>query len=92
VFDGGAAQQAGLSAGDLLLAVDGLRVVPGKLETRLGRYRAGDAVVMHAFRRDELMRFELVLQAAAADTCALTPLPRATAARRAARRNWLGDA
>jgi predicted metalloprotease with PDZ domain len=28
VYDGGPAQAAGLSAGDLLLAIDGLRVTP----------------------------------------------------------------
>jgi predicted metalloprotease with PDZ domain len=28
----------------------------------LARYRVGDVVVMHAFRRDELMTFEVSLQ------------------------------
>ncbi|KAA0179126.1 M61 family metallopeptidase [Cupriavidus gilardii] len=57
VLDGGAAQAAGWSAGDLLAAVDGLRVTPngaGQLDKLLARYRAGDTVPCHLFRRDEL--------------------------------------
>jgi predicted metalloprotease with PDZ domain len=64
VHEGGAAHQAGLSAGDVLVALDGLRVSgnPANLETLLARYRVGDTVAMHAFRRDELMPFEVKLQ------------------------------
>jgi predicted metalloprotease with PDZ domain len=64
VHEGGAAHQAGLSAGDVLIAIDGLRVNgnPSNLDQLLARYRVGDTVPVHAFRRDELMRFELTLQ------------------------------
>jgi len=64
VHDGGAAQQAGLSANDLLVAIDGLRVSgnPSNVEGLLSRYRVGDTVQVHAFRRDELMAFDVVLQ------------------------------
>ncbi len=41
VHDGSAARRAGLSAGDVLVALDGLRVTGGNLETLLARYRAG---------------------------------------------------
>jgi len=61
VFDGGAAQRAGLSAGDILVALDGLRITGGNLEGLLSRYRAGDAVTLHAFRRDVLQTFDVVL-------------------------------
>lgn len=57
VLDGGAGQAAGLSAGDLLAAVDGLRVAPSganQLDKLLARYRAGDTASLHVFRRDEL--------------------------------------
>ena len=63
VHEGGAAHQAGLSAGDLVIALDGLRV-PGTangLEGMLARYRVGDTVEVHAFRRDELMTFQVKL-------------------------------
>lgn len=54
VHDGGAAQKAGLSAGDVLIAIDGLRVIGTNLDVLLGRYQAGATVDIHAFRRDEL--------------------------------------
>ena len=64
VHEGGAAHLAGLSAGDVLVALDGLRVSanPANLDTLLGRYPVGATVAVHAFRRDELMRFNAVLQ------------------------------
>jgi predicted metalloprotease with PDZ domain len=63
VHEGGAAHLAGLSAGDVLVALDDLRVTASNLESMLARYRVGDKVVVHAFRRDELMRFNLELKA-----------------------------
>lgn len=64
VHEGGAAHQAGLSAHDVLIAIDGLRVSgnPSNVDTLLGRYRVGDQVTVHAFRRDELMSFSVTLQ------------------------------
>ncbi|KRB92962.1 M61 family metallopeptidase [Duganella sp. Root198D2] len=64
VHDGGAAQKAGLSANDLLVAIDGLRVSgnPSNVDALLSRYKVGETVQVHAFRRDELMAFDVVLQ------------------------------
>ena len=64
VHEGGAAHAAGLSAGDLVVAVDGLRVTgaPAGLDAMLARYKVGDTVQVHAFRRDELMTFSVKLQ------------------------------
>lgn len=62
VHENGAAHQAGLSAGDILVAIDGLRVNATNLETLLSRYSVGSAVEVHAFRRDELMTFNMTLQ------------------------------
>ena len=64
VHEGGSAHVAGLSAGDVLVALDRLRVVgnPANLDALLGRYRVGDSVKVHAFRRDELMTFKVILQ------------------------------
>ncbi|XYJ10016.1 M61 family metallopeptidase [Telluria sp. B2] len=64
VHEGGAAHQAGLSALDIVIAIDGLRVNgnPSNVEALLSRYRVGDKVTVHAFRRDELMSFEVTLQ------------------------------
>jgi predicted metalloprotease with PDZ domain len=90
VFDGGAAQQAGLSAGDTLVAIDGLRVNSGNLETLLARYQAGDTITIHAFRRDELMTCSVLLQAAAKNVCKLSSISRPTPAQLALREKWLG--
>lgn len=64
VHEGGAAHKAGLSALDVVIAIDGLRVLglPSNLDVLLGRYRVGETVSVHAFRRDELMRFDVTLQ------------------------------
>jgi predicted metalloprotease with PDZ domain len=61
VHDQGAAQRAGLSAGDVLIALDGLRVTGTNLDALLARYHPGDAVEIHAFRRDELRSVRLKL-------------------------------
>jgi predicted metalloprotease with PDZ domain len=66
VYEGGAAHRAGLSAGDTLVALDDLRITASNLDTLLARYSIGDVVVVHAFRRDELMQFEVRLQPDAA--------------------------
>lgn len=61
VFDGSTAQQAGVSGGDVLVALNGLRILNGNLDTLLARFQPGDTVELLAFRRDELMRFEVKL-------------------------------
>jgi predicted metalloprotease with PDZ domain len=62
VHENGAAHRAGLSAGDILIAVDGLRVTATNLDNLLSRYAVGESIQVMAFRRDELMSFDLVLQ------------------------------
>jgi predicted metalloprotease with PDZ domain len=63
VYENGAAHRAGLSAGDTLVALDGLRVTGANLDGLLARYRAGEQVEVHAFHRDELRCFALKLDA-----------------------------
>lgn len=61
-YEGGAAHKGGLSAGDELLAIEGLRVNSNAtLEQVLGRWQPGDRVGVHVFRRDELRSFEVIL-------------------------------
>lgn len=89
VFDDGPAQRAGLAAGDVLLAVDGLRVTRGNWASLMGSYAAGATIRLHAFRRDELMECQVTLDPAPADTCVLSmaePVDEKTLARRTA---WL---
>jgi predicted metalloprotease with PDZ domain len=78
VHEGGAAQRAGMSAHDLLVAIDGLRVTgaPANVDSLLSRYKVGDTVQVHAFRRDELMTFNVKLQGERIPGITLTPQPR----------------
>ena len=57
----GPAALAGLSAGDKLVAVDGLRCDETTLKVILNRRRPGSALRVHAFRRDELIETTLTL-------------------------------
>ncbi|MHB9119195.1 MAG: M61 family metallopeptidase [Burkholderiales bacterium] len=90
VLDGGPAQQAGLAAGDVLVAVDGLRVANGNLDRLLAPLRPGMEVTIHAFRRDELLEFHPVLAVPPADTCVLALTESVDADRVSNRRAWLG--
>jgi predicted metalloprotease with PDZ domain len=89
VFDGGAAQAAGFSAGDVAIALNGLRLTPGNWEQVLGRHRPGTVVRLTAFRRDELIERRVRLKAAPRDTYALAIDPHSTAAQRRLLDGWL---
>jgi len=89
VYDDGPAQRAGLSAGDMLMAVDGLRVDGSNLSKMLERRRAGERIEIHVFRRDELMRFELELAPAPLDTVKLSL--ESEPGKAALQADWLGD-
>ena len=66
------AMLAGLSAGDLIIAVDGLKMTTASLNKHLEHKKPGDTIEVHAFRRDELMTFRVSLTAPPLDTCYLT--------------------
>jgi predicted metalloprotease with PDZ domain len=88
LYEDGAAHRAGLSAGDLLVAIDGLRVSATNLDALLARYRVGDNITLHAFRRDELMTFGARLGADDAPQIVLTAQSKPVAASRM-RTAWL---
>ena len=88
VYEKGAAHKAGLSAGDILVALDEIRVSATNLDSLLARYRVGDALTLHAFRRDELMSFKVKLAADDAPQVGLTAETKPAAAVRL-RKAWL---
>jgi predicted metalloprotease with PDZ domain len=90
VFDEGAAQRAGLSAGDTIVAIDGLRVNAGNIERRVKTYAVGQQIEVVAFRRDEMLTCRVKLQANSLRTCVLT-LSDANAEAKRARERWLGS-
>ena len=72
------------------MAIDGIKVTGANLETKIASYVPGAKVKLHAFRRDELMEFEVVLQATPRDTCDLLLRKDVGAAERERREAWLG--
>jgi predicted metalloprotease with PDZ domain len=91
VLEGGAAERAGLNPGDVLVAVDRLRVTGRTLARRLARFEEGERVTVTVFRRDELFEVGLVLKRAPLDTCYLVVRDDADAEAAARRRAWLGE-
>lgn len=72
VLSNSPAHRAGISAGDVLIAINHLKVDQSNFEKTLNRFQPGEQVKIHGFRRDELMEFNVTLGAPAADTCYLT--------------------
>jgi predicted metalloprotease with PDZ domain len=89
VFDGGAAQQAGLSAGDVVIAVDGIKATGANLDGLLRQTGGERSIEIHAFRRDELMTLDLLPLPAPEDTCDLFILEDAGETQKCARKEWI---
>ena len=69
--EAGSAQSAGLAAGDVIVAIDSLKINLEQFEKKLLLAKPGDRWQVHAFRRDELNQFEVTLQAAEASSVVL---------------------
>jgi len=89
IFDDGPAQAAGLSAGDSIIAIDQLKVDKQTIEKLINSYPPDSTITVHAFRRDELMRFEVMLQAGGLNTCVFELSESTSAAQDQQRRAWL---
>lgn len=73
VYKGGAAHRGGLSAGDQIVAINGLKVSDTTtLERILRTVRKGSAVTIHVFRRDELRLFKVTPSVAPKDRWTLS--------------------
>ena len=88
-YTGGAAERAGLAAGDQLVALDGLKASVDTLRVLLERPSVGQRLKVHAFRRDELLEVEVTLAAAALDTCSLSLVDSADTQALKRREEWL---
>ncbi|WP_137226796.1 M61 family metallopeptidase [Shewanella sp. MEBiC00475] len=71
VIQNSPAHQAGLSAGDLLIAADNLQVT-AQFEQQLQNLPIGEVLTLHWFRRDELMQGQLPIREAVLDTVSLS--------------------
>ncbi len=91
VTSGGPGHAAGLSAGDLLIAVDGLRVDrAATLDAMLARKRAGARLRIHAFRGDVLREFEVLAAPPPRTRARIEPEPKPKAQERRLLSGWLG--
>jgi predicted metalloprotease with PDZ domain len=90
VFDGGPAQAAGLSAGDQIVALDGLRAQGPRLDALLARCPLGARVEVHAFRRDALRSFAVTLERHPPKRWSLGLKDGASPEARRLRRAWIG--
>jgi predicted metalloprotease with PDZ domain len=89
VVSGGPAERAGVAAGDVVIALDGIALTASNCDRRLRNYRDGDALELVLFRGDELLTTELQLGAAPEDTCYLQLDGDANEAAAARRNAWL---
>jgi predicted metalloprotease with PDZ domain len=90
VLAGTPAYEAGLNAGDEILALDGFRVGQAELRKRLAEREAGEQVDLALFRRDELMTLQLRLAHPAPPRVQVVQVPEPSAEQRAVYRGWLG--
>jgi predicted metalloprotease with PDZ domain len=88
VVEGSPAQQAGIGAGDEIVALDGFRT---DLKQRLGRAAPGQQIRLALFRMDELLDVRVQLAPAVRDTVVLTADPRASDQQTRLRTSWLGS-
>ncbi|NOR52426.1 MAG: PDZ domain-containing protein, partial [Gammaproteobacteria bacterium] len=71
VHDDSAAQKAGISVQDRIIALNSIEVTADNFEKLLERTGPEQEIILHLFRRDELMEITLVTQKAARSTCYL---------------------
>ncbi len=90
VITGSPAAQAGVHAGDQLLALNGLRVSSANWATAQAQLAPGDKVELHVFRDDELVVLKLLAAASPVDTWNLNLISDANAEVLARRSAWLG--
>ncbi|MFL5381094.1 MAG: M61 family metallopeptidase [Longimicrobiaceae bacterium] len=91
VLAGTPAWRAGVSAGDELLALDGLRVDAMSLGVRLQEKAPGSTAALTVFRRDELLTLQLPVESGPPTRLALRPVDAPTPGQRATFDDWLRE-
>lgn len=89
VLDDGPAQAAGMNPGDVIVALDRRKASLDSLDGLLGRLAVGADVVVSAFRGDELLDFQVRLDALPPQVCSLAFAPAAGPVQIARRDAWL---
>lgn len=81
VINGSVAHKAGISTGDVIIALDQIQTDAARIDEQFAQYSIGDRVDVHLFRRDELRHHVVTAEVGADTTCALTLQDRAAAQR-----------
>lgn len=84
------AQQAGVDAGDELLAIDGIRVTADQLNERLQDYQPYDTLELTVFHQDELRTLSVTLTEPQPNRYQLLPVNQPTQAQQDLFAGWLG--
>jgi len=90
VRDGGPGRRAGLSPGDELLALDGVKIVAKEFEDLLKRYPPGTGADLSVFRRGILTTVPVTFGRALPEKYQFTSLPDAAPRQRAIYEAWIG--
>jgi len=88
---GSPAQKAGISAGDILLAIAGVRVTAETFSDRLRDFTAGDAIALTIFQQDLLKTVAVVLQEPITNHFEIMQINNASANQELNLRMWLGS-
>ncbi len=89
VSDNSPGLAAGLSAGDLLVACNGLKLPAEGLPEALSRSKAGEQITLHAFRQDVLFSTQATLNPPELDKAHITPAARVSEAQQTRQNAWL---
>lgn len=92
VFEDRPAAQAGLAAGDEIVALDGYAINGAGWQKRLDRYRAGDWVSVTGFRQGRLRQWRVSLGASVLNQWRLSPSADSGTAAVTRRSTWLAVA
>lgn len=89
VFTNESAELAGLSSGDIIIAINNIQVNKANIDNIVNSYKVDEVIVIHAFRRDELYVFDLQLKSAELTTCYLQAYKQASAQQVEKQNKWL---
>jgi len=82
--------EAGLCAGDVIIAIDNLKVQTNNFESRLSRYAAAEHVKLHLFRRGWLHEVDVTLTETPQTKCVLSLTKTPIESETTALSRWLG--
>ncbi len=90
VRSGTPAYDQGLNAGDQIVALDGMRVTEGSLNSRLAEKRPGDVAHLTVFRSDDLRTFDIKLGGRADAPYRIVTVAQPSAEQKRIYQQWIG--